>query len=152
VGGPAWKNKLFFFGSYAGYRFVSANILTTTVPSAAMQAGNVTETIPTATASQVADNLKCTIAAQSSTQFWACNPALPKATAWCPNNICPVSTFDPAIAAIIKAGLIPTPNPSAAADTIYTRRDLSPFSQKTNEQLYKMDYQLAMKQRLTVSE
>jgi hypothetical protein len=149
IGGPVLRDKVFFFGSYAGFRYISDNIFTTTVPSAAMDAGNFAGNTPTLLTTS--DATKCTIAAQSSTQFWACNPYKPKATAFYPGNIVPVSDFDPSIAAILKAGLIPTPNPSAASDTIYTRRDLSPFRQKTDEQLYKVDYQMTQKQRLTTS-
>ena len=58
---------------------------------------------------------------------------------------------DPAILGILKAGLIPTPNPSQPGDSVYERRDFSPFSQRTNEQLYKGDYQMTAKQRLTLS-
>jgi len=153
IGGPIVHDKLFFFFSYAGFRFIAANIFNPTVPSAAMLAGNFTENTPTLTTTP--DNQKCVIAAQSASKFWACNPYLPKATAWCgaaggPNpgqNICPTSTFDPAILNIVKAGLIPTS--TAAAN--YQRQDFSPFRQKTDEQLYKGDYQLTMKQRLALS-
>jgi outer membrane receptor protein involved in Fe transport len=152
-GGPILHDKLFFFASYAGFRFISDNIFTTTVPSAAMDAGNFTENIPT-TNPPPSNATKCTVGEQSATQFWACipGPTATKATAWCPNNICPTSSFDPTILAIIAAGLIPTPNPSEPGDSVYTRRDFSPFSQKTNEQLYKGDYQMTPKMRLTASE
>jgi len=152
-GGPVLHDKLFFFASYAGFRFISDNIFTTTVPSAAMDAGNFTENIPT-TNPPPSNATKCTVGQVSSTSFWACipGPTATKATAWCPNNICPLSSFDPTILAIIQKGLIPTPNPSQPSDSVYTRRDFSPFRQKTNEQLYKADYQLTSKQRLTASE
>lgn len=149
-GGPIKRDKLFFFGSYAGFRFISDNILTTTVPSAAMDGGNFSENIPT-TSPAPSDATKCTVAEQNAQHFWACNPYLPKASAYYPGNIVPVTDFDPAIYAIIKAGLIPTPNPSQASDTIYTRRDFSPFREKTDEELYKGDYQMTAKQRLTMS-
>jgi outer membrane receptor protein involved in Fe transport len=153
VGGPALHDKLFFFASLAGFRFISVNILNTTVPSAAMLGGDFTENTPALTTT--ADSAKCTIAAESSQKFWACNPYLPKATAWCgaatgPNpgkNICPTSTFDPAIYNIVKAGLIPTSTQAAA----YQRSDNSPYRIKSNEMLYKTDYQMAAKQRLTLS-
>ncbi len=154
IGGPVVRDKLFFFFSYAGFRFISANIFNPTVPSQAMLNGDFTENTPALTTTS--DATKCTIAAQSATKFWACNPFIAnKANAWCgaaggPNpgqNICPTSLFDPAILAIVKAGLIPT---STAASS-YQRRDFSPFSEKTDEQLYKGDYQLAAKQRLTLS-
>jgi len=151
VGGPILHDKLFFFASYAGFRFISDNVFTTTVPSAAMDAGNFSENIPTGTAPS--DATKCTVAEQSSTKFWACDPTIAnKAVAWCPGNICGTTDFDPAILKMVQKGLFPLPNPSQPSDSIYTRRDLSPFKQKTDEQLYKVDYQMTAKQRLTASE
>ncbi|MES2393981.1 MAG: carboxypeptidase regulatory-like domain-containing protein [Acidobacteriota bacterium] len=156
LGGPVLHDKLFLFGSYAGFRYKSANIFTTTVPSAAMQQGNFSENLPAQTplltgaaacAKPVTGNNN-TPPAATSTKFYACDPTTHIAYA---GNIVPLANQDPAIAAILKAGLIPTPNPSQASDSIYTRRDFSPFSQSTNEQLYKGDYQMTPKQRLTLS-
>ncbi len=58
------------------------------------------------------------------------------------HNVCePVSPSIPQSSPIVKAGLIPTLESLAtASDTIYTRRDFSPFRQRTDEQLYKGDY------------
>lgn len=144
VGGPVVHDKLFFFGSYAGFRFISDNIFTTTVPSAAMDTGNFSENLPT---TGLTGTAACAATA-TATVFYACDPVtkLPYA-----GNIVPAGNLDPTIMAIIKAGLIPTPNPTLATDSKYTRRDFSPFREKTDEQLYKADYQLAVKQRLTLS-
>jgi len=144
LGGPIKRDKLFFFGSYAGFRFISANALSNTVPSAAMDTGNFSENLPT---TNLTGSAACAATA-TSTKFYVCDPVtrLPY-----PGNIVPASAMDPAILNIIKAGLIPTPNPSQPGDTAYTRRDLQRFTQKTDEQLYKGDYQMTAKQRLTLS-
>jgi hypothetical protein len=144
VGGPVKHDKLFFFGSYAGFRFISSNALSTIVPSAAMQAGNFSENLPTTGLTGAA----ACAATATATKFYVCDPVarLPYA-----GNIVPASALDPAIVNIVKAGLIPTPNPSQPGDTAYTRRDLQRFTQKTNEQLYKADYQMTTMQRVTLS-
>lgn len=144
LGGPIKRDKLFFFGSYAGFRFISSNALLNTVPSAAMDTGNFSENLPTTGLTGAA----ACAATATSTSFYACDPVtrLPYA-----GNIVPASAMDPAILNIVKAGLIPTPNPSQPGDTLYTRRDLQRFTQKTDEQLYKGDYQMTAMQRLTLS-
>lgn len=144
LGGPIKRDKLFFFGSYAGFRFISSNALSNTVPSAAMASGDFSENLPTTGLTGAA----ACAATATSTKFYVCDPVtrLPYA-----GNIVPASVLDPTILNIIKAGLIPTPNPSQSSDTAYTRRDLQRFTQKTNEQLYKADYQMAVKQRLALS-
>lgn len=147
IGGPIKRDKTFFFGSYAGYRFVSSNILVTHVPSAAMQAGNFSENLPTTGLTGTAACAKTVTS--SSTRFYVCDPVTRSAY---PGNIVPVSAFDPTIEAIIKAGLIPTPhNGGQPGDSIYTARDFQRFTQRTDEQLAKGEHQLTAKQRLVLS-
>ena len=111
-----------------------------------MQQGNFAENLPATGLTGAAACAKTVTS--TATSFYACDPVTRTAYA---GNIVPQSALDPTIVAITKAGLIPTPNPSQPGDSIYTRRDFSPFKQKTNEQLYKSDYQMSAKQRLTVS-
>ncbi|WP_260706581.1 carboxypeptidase regulatory-like domain-containing protein [Edaphobacter flagellatus] len=157
-GGPIKHNKLFFFGSYAGYRFVSSKNLLTYVPSAAMQRGDFSENYPlgAGAASTTAPPANACSQTASAASFYVCDPVTRKTPPRDPvtgkyNVVNPAIAFDPAIYAMIKAGLIPTPAPTALDTSPYARRDLSPFSQMTNEQLYKMDYQMTTKQRLTLS-
>lgn len=149
IGGPILKDKIFGFFSYAGFRFKAANLLSTTVPSAAMQTGDFSENLPT---TGLTGTAACaTGVASSATSFYACDPTMaPAVRTPYPGNKIPLSAQDPTIAAILKAGLIPTPNPRPG-DSIYQRRDFSPFTQKTNEQLYKGDYQMTQKQRLSLA-
>ena len=160
AGGPIKRDKIFVFGSYAGFRFVSSNILTSTVPSAAMRMGNFSENLPTsgltgtaACATSGTGNATA-IAGTSSTKFYVCKPNALNATSArsaYAGNIVPLTDFDPSIVKILQAGLIPLPNPTIATDSPYLRRDLQRFTQSTNEELGKGDIQLTAKQRLTLS-
>jgi hypothetical protein len=105
-GGPIKHDKLFFFGSYAGFRFIANNILVTTVPSAQMQMGNFLENMPTTGLTGTAACAKTVTS--TATSFYACDPVTRSAYA---NNMVPLVNQDPAIAAIVKAGLIPPPTP-----------------------------------------
>lgn len=148
IGGPIHKDRTFFFGSYAGFRYISSNVLTNTVPSAAMRTGNFSENLPS---TGLTGNAACTATA-TATKFYVCNPASTNAAKTpYPGNIVPITAFDPTVRAIMDAGLIPLPNPSASTDSVYTRRDLQRFTQKRDEYLIKGEHKLTPKQALTLS-
>jgi hypothetical protein len=147
VGGPIYRDKAFFFGSYAGFRYISSNILTTTVPSAAMRTGDFSENLPTGTLLTGAAACAKSVVS-TSTKFYVCNPNTRTAYA---GNIVPQADLDPTILKIFAAGLIGLPNPSQTGDSAYTRRDLQRFTNRTDEYLAKSDVQLTAKQRLTLS-
>ncbi len=148
TGGPILKDKVFFFGSYAGFRYISSNILVSTVPSAAMRAGNFSENLPTTTPLLTGAAACAKSVASTSTKFYVCDPKTRTAYA---GNIVPITAFDPTIFKILAANLIGLPNPSQTSDTAYTRRDLQRFTNQTDEYLIKGDVQLNAKQRLTLS-
>ncbi|MBS1814494.1 MAG: TonB-dependent receptor [Acidobacteria bacterium] len=148
VGGPIHKDRTFFFGSYAGFRYISSNVLVNTVPSAAMRTGNFSENLPT---TGLTGSAACA-ATSTATKFYACNPASSNAAKTpYPGNIVPIAAFDPTIRAIMDAGLIPLPNPSASSDSVYTRRDLQRFTQQRDEYLVKGEHKLTPTQALTLS-
>ena len=45
VGGPAWKNRIFFFGSYGGLRQISPHNFNTVVPDAKQRTGDFSENL-----------------------------------------------------------------------------------------------------------
>ena len=49
VGGPILKDKIFFFGSYAGLREINPVNFNTVVPDALQRVGNFSENLPTTT-------------------------------------------------------------------------------------------------------
>lgn len=49
VGGPVLKDKIFFFGTYAGYREIAPVNFNTVVPDALQRLGNFSENLPTTT-------------------------------------------------------------------------------------------------------
>jgi hypothetical protein len=60
VGGPAWKNRIFFFGSYGGLRQISPQNFNTVVPDAKQRTGDFSENL-TATEPTMAGSSRCTI-------------------------------------------------------------------------------------------
>src|SRR6266403_4408620 len=97
VGGPVFKNKLFFFSSYEGFRQRKGSILTTWVPTAAERGGDFSQigssnttsvlTIYDPTTSGVAANPACTSGATCRTAF--------------AGNVIPANRIDPTAQALL---------------------------------------------------
>lgn len=153
IGGPIKQNKAFFFGSYAGYRFITAATLVSQVPSQAMRDGNFSENMRTDTTNvnynKCVDSSNRNVAPQNSMKFLVCNPRthLPYA-----GNQVPVTDFDPTVLRVLRAGLIPLPTGiQLPTDTVYTRRDYQRTAQHIDEYLAKGDYQINPAQRIGFS-
>src|ERR1019366_10021299 len=116
LGGPIRHDKDFFFGSFAGYRFIQYGNYSGSLPTAAQIAGNFSENTPTA-----AEQATCTTtpkaAANTAVHFLVCNPATKTPYA---NNTLP--TVDPTAVNILKylkANLL-TQQAFRSGDTQYT--------------------------------
>jgi hypothetical protein len=92
VGGPAIKNKLFFFGDYQGTRFTTSSPGFTTVPTNLMYNGNFSELLDVTQPKDVAGNTYGTIYDPFSRVFDN-NGNVVSATPF-PGNIIPASRFD----------------------------------------------------------
>ncbi len=163
VGGPVFRNKLFFFSSYEGFRQRKGSILTTWVPTAAERAGdfsqigstNTTSVLPIydATTSGVGGNLNCNgtpkpatcrtpFVASSSAGSSNFNPACTLA-AGCPNMI-PANRIDPTAQALLSYFPMPnqTNNPGGNfAESYSTGGSVNQYNER-------IDYDLSSKQRI----
>jgi len=77
LGGPIRHDKDFFFGSFAGYRFIQYGNYSGSLPTPAQIAGNFSENTPTA-----AEQANCTTApstaANTAVHYLVCNPVTRK--------------------------------------------------------------------------
>ncbi|MGA9673434.1 MAG: TonB-dependent receptor [Terracidiphilus sp.] len=164
-GGPIRHDKDFFFGSYGGYRFRTAMVYASAVPSVNEMLGDFSENTPTDTAANPASK-GCTVAPTAAEnaliQFYVCNrtTGLPYA-----NNALPSNALDPTIQNVLKylangnlTGSIANTGHLAhngqpgviVGDTIYTHREQDADPQNNDEFLAKTDHQLNA-HRLTLS-
>jgi len=147
VGGPIRHDKDFFFGSFAGYRFIQYGNYSGSLPSAAQIQGNFSENTPTAT-EQANCKTTPTSAANAAVHFLVCNPAT--LTPY-PNNTLPA--VDPTAVNILNYLVknLPPRQPAQTGDTQYTYRTRSPLPEQNEEYLIKTDHQLTPSHRLTFS-
>jgi outer membrane receptor protein involved in Fe transport len=147
IGGPIRRDKDFFFGSFAGYRFRTAATNSGNLPSAAQITGDFSENLPT-------DITSCTqaptTADNTNLKFLVCNPAT--RTPY-PGNKLP--SVDPTAVNILnyitKAIKSEPQQPFRAGDTPYTYRVLESTPEQNEEYLIKTDHQIGASHRLTLS-
>ncbi|HEY0306859.1 MAG TPA: TonB-dependent receptor [Acidobacteriaceae bacterium] len=154
LGGPIRHDKDFFFGSFAGFRFISATAHSGSMPTPAQITGNFSENTPLP--GEQDDPLthlpSCsaapTTAANNAVHFLVCNPVTHTPYA---NNTLP--TVDPTAVNILNylVNNMPAKLPAQFSDTRYLYRTLSPTPQSNEEYLIKTDHQLTAAHRLTLS-
>jgi outer membrane receptor protein involved in Fe transport len=147
VGGPIRHDKDFFFGSFAGFRFIQYSDYSGSLPSPAQMTGNFFENTPTA-AEQASCTATPTTAANTAVHFLVCNPAthLPY-----PGNKLP--SVDPTAVNILNFLVknLPAQQPARTGDTRYIYRTRGPVPEQNEEYLIKTDHQLTQSHRLTLS-
>jgi hypothetical protein len=147
VGGPIRHDKDFFFGSFAGFRFIQYSDYSGSLPSDAQIRGDFAENMPT-----VAEQPNCTTAptaaANTAVHFLVCNPATRQPYA---GNKLP--SVDPTAVNILNyiKSVLPAQQPKRTGDTRYTYRTRGALPEQNEEYLIKTDHQLTQSHRLTFS-
>ncbi len=136
VGGPVFKDKLFFFSSYDGFRLRKGNIFQTWVPTAAERSGDF---------SQIgSSNLSSALTIydpQTSTNCTSSNATCRTAFA---GNIIPTNRIDPTAQALLSYFPMPnqTNNPNGNFATAFSSGgDVDQYNER-------IDYNLSEKQRI----
>lgn len=133
VGGPAYKNKVFFFGGLEFKRPRTGRSISELVPTEAMRRGDFSAFLPAGVA---ANNTSCTPAGitQTATRFILCDKSASTTGVAFPGNVIPTSKMSPNGLAILH--LFPRPNagPDRYIAAPVTRRDV-------RQELLRVDYQ-----------
>lgn len=155
AGGPALKDKIFFFGSYGGLRQISPVNFNTVVPDAKQRTGDFSENLPTTTPVTGLGACATTLSAadKASTdyggKFFVCDPVTHQPV---PGNRLDLDTNyvpDP-VAAAVLAKNVPLPSPNRPTpDNRFVGNEGLPNS--TNEYLIKGDFQLIPNHRITLA-
>jgi outer membrane receptor protein involved in Fe transport len=155
VGGPALKDKIFFFGSYGGLRQVNPVNYNTVVPDALQRVGNFSENLPTTTpaAGLGACATKLSSADSSNTnyggKFFVCDPVTHQPVPGNRLDLDPNYVPD-LVAAAVLAKNVPLPSPNRPTpDNRFVGNEGLPNS--TNEYLIKGDFQFLQNHRFSLS-
>lgn len=153
VGGPALRDKIFFFGSYGGLRQVQPVNFNTVVPDALQRAGNFSENLPStkpaaglsgcSTALNAADKANTNYGGS----FFVCDPVTHLPVPGNRLDLSPNFVPDPVAAAVLKVVPLPSAN-RPTPDNRYVGNLGLPNS--TNEFLIKGDFQLFPNHRETL--
>jgi hypothetical protein len=155
VGGPVLKDKIFFFGSYAGLREIDPVNFNTVVPDALQRVGNFSENLPTTTPVTGLGACATTLNAADKANvnyggsFFVCDPVTHQPIAGNRADLDPNFTaeLDPVAAAVLKTSVVPLPTNTTT--NRYVGNEGLP--NVTNEYLIKGDFQLFPKHRTTLA-
>ena len=155
VGGPALRDKIFFFGSYGGLRQIAPVTFNTVVPDAFQRAGNFSENLPTTTPVTGLGACATTLNAADKAntnyggKFFVCDPVTHQPV---PGNRLDQDTNfvpDPVATAVLTKNV---PLPSAnrpTPDNRYVGNEGLPNT--NNEYLIKGDFQIVPNHRVTLA-
>jgi Carboxypeptidase regulatory-like domain/TonB-dependent Receptor Plug Domain len=153
LGGPIWKDKTFFFGSYAGLRQITPTNFNTVVPDARQRLGDFSENLPTSTT--LASGLGACATPLSASdkgvtsfggRFIVCDPVTHMPVKDNRLDLDPNYTPDP-VAAAVLAKNVPLPT-AGRTDNRFVGNEGLP--NQTDEFLIKGDHQLTTAHRITL--
>ena len=153
LGGPVKRDKMFFFGSYAGLReIVPAPAFNTVVPDALQRVGNFSENFPTTTPAAGAGACATTLNAADKAnanyggKFFVCDPVTHTIV---PNNRLDLDpNFVPDVVATNILKIVPMPNTTNMSNR-WTATESLP--NQTDEFLIKGDFQTFAKHRIELT-
>jgi outer membrane receptor protein involved in Fe transport len=150
VGGPAWKDKIFFFGSYGGLREINPQTYNTVVPDALQRVGNFSENVPTTaptggcgTALNSADKNN----SQFGGKFFVCDPITHAVITDGRLDHDPNFVIDPVATNVLNQN-VALPSPGNISNRFISTQGLPNTS---NEYLIKGDFQVIPQHRITLA-
>ena len=152
VGGPVWRNKIFFFGSSGGLREISPVNFNTVVPDSLQRVGNFSENLPTTTAATGLGGCATTLNAADKAytsfggKFFVCDPVTHQPIAGNRADLDPNFVLDPVAQNVLK--IVPMPTTTDNTNHYIGNEGLP---QSTNEFLIKSDMQFIPNHRITLA-